>query len=1354
MEDNYFKVSLDTSNFDKQAEQLKKKFDEINAKAGEAGKGIDEMTSGKTFGKATEELEVFEKAMGKVGITMHDAFDSSTLAEFAKNLNSQEEAVERLEEQYKKAKAEFEAWQKAGTGDLSDTGIRETQALATQKKKLLEEINQELQGEKAILKEKVELFDQLAQEVDKLSDKQTNYRTLLTQIRNEMIELEMTGQKGSERYKELEEQMINVATAVKQIDQEQKQLVNGFKSTIDGTIQGLSGLAAAFSVVKGASALFTDDQKRLEQIQTKLQAVMALTIGMQQISNTLQSTSAFRIGVVSKVTQGWTAAQKALNVQLGISTALSSALMLTGIGALIGGVIALVAYLSKLNEKQKENARIANMQKDALREAGLEANKQANEELSRMQMLYKASQDKTRSDKERLRAVAELKAMYPQYLRGYSEEEILAGRAKGAIEALTKATINHSKAKAYAKKMDEANEKVVNIEMERGEKFDDLQKKLEVKEKAVQEASEYLTKLINSDNAKDWQKKNAETVLRLRTTELEDFENTIDKKRAKIKAFKKDEQEALENMIDSFASNIRIPDLLNTTLDPDTEKNYLKSAQEAKEQWEKAKQVYENIQKDQNATNEQVERAKKDLAEKASNYSNKYGGDTSEKPKLSTYTAKADDSYARLVLSQRKALEDAKTAIEREGIEDRLKLIDLELAERIKAIQKEGEELKGEDKKITEERIKEAEKMAQMQKDEVIKSNVTEQQKELENLLKQYEDFEAQKTRIKKEYDEQRQKLEEAKNDKNAEEIERALKVQEEQFQKQMQAMDFSKFKDDIDWENVFGNVSFMGTEALKDLKAKLEEYVSNNAGNLAVTDIKAIQEAIDKIDVEAISRNPFKTLKSGTEEYKAALDKVKEVKEEIAVLDKGTEAYEAKVKELTQAEKNRATALSNLHKSIRSIGEQGSQAVQAGNEVINMFESLNVKIDETVKKSLDGISNIMNTLASADFSTPFSSITTGINMLSGVGKLIGGLFGGGKSKAQKMYEYYDNVVKSMDNVIDRQKKILNNAKVLEAQFALADVEETLRRQRQANIDKMDAWGDTKKRKDSWRKRTEGNMKKDRHQESLKNAGLNISTYQELINLKAEDIAKLKTTTLWSEVLQDELKAMLEDSEKFEEELKAIGEQAKDIVLGFSFDDARNDLKNFLLDSEKDLEDWADNFDDMMNNTIAEIVMGNINEDLMKWRDELYDVIKDGSATEEEIAKKKKEGILLAEQAKKEMAEMKEAWGINDKEKGKGQDGASRGGFETMSQDTASELNGRFTAIQMETVNISSKLDNILILDTERLNMLKGFSVNFQELRTIGQQSMYHLQDISKNTSVLHEMNEVIKKVAKNTDNL
>lgn len=97
---------------------------------------------------------------------------------------------------------------------------------------------------------------------------------------------------------------------------------------------------------------------------------------------------------------------------------------------------------------------------------------------------------------------------------------------------------------------------------------------------------------------------------------------------------------------------------------------------------------------------------------------------------------------------------------------------------------------------------------------------------------------------------------------------------------------------------------------------------------------------------------------------------------------------------------------------------------------------------------------------------------------------------------------------------------------------------------------------------------------------------------------------------------------------------------------------------------------------------------------------------------------------------------------------------STKQGFSAMSQDSADELNGRFTAIQMETSSIKQLMLSYG-LDMKNLNILTAtIKQNIDEMKNLSLTAIDHLERISANTHELYEMNERLGKIEKNTRRL
>jgi len=124
---------------------------------------------------------------------------------------------------------------------------------------------------------------------------------------------------------------------------------------------------------------------------------------------------------------------------------------------------------------------------DNLNEANKNAVESSSQEITKLNILYNASQNQKLSLEDRKKAIDELQREYPDYLGNLSDEEILAGRMTSAYENLRDAIIEKAKAQAYADKIAENYVKIAELEEKKINTQIELQKaELELsKEQAI-----------------------------------------------------------------------------------------------------------------------------------------------------------------------------------------------------------------------------------------------------------------------------------------------------------------------------------------------------------------------------------------------------------------------------------------------------------------------------------------------------------------------------------------------------------------------------------------------------------------------------------------------------------------------------------------------------------------------------------------------------------------------------------------------------------------------------------------------------------------------------------------------------
>lgn len=154
-------------------------------------------------------------------------------------------------------------------------------------------------------------------------------------------------------------------------------------------------------------------------------------------------------------------------------------------------------------------------------------------------------------------------------------------------------------------------------------------------------------------------------------------------------------------------------------------------------------------------------------------------------------------------------------------------------------------------------------------------------------------------------------------------------------------------------------------------------------------------------------------------------------------------------------------------------------------------------------------------------------------------------------------------------------------------------------------------------------------------------------------------------------------------SASMEEQYRTILDRYKDLdelkeeLTDVSFDTVRDDFKSQLLDMEADASDFTESFTDMLRNALVEGLMDNKYDAMLKeWYDEFAEAMSDQTLTDGERDKLRQQYQSIIDQGIADRNAINEVIGGVAYSQS-----ASAGGWESMGQDTADELNGRFTAL-------------------------------------------------------------------------
>lgn len=243
-----------------------------------------------------------------------------------------------------------------------------------------------------------------------------------------------------------------------------------------------------------------------------------------------------------------------------------------------------------------------------------------------------------------------------------------------------------------------------------------------------------------------------------------------------------------------------------------------------------------------------------------------------------------------------------------------------------------------------------------------------------------------------------------------------------------------------------------------------------------------------------------------------------------------------------------------------------------------------------------------------------------------------------------------------------------------------------------------------------------------------------------LFNLPVEQLEKLMSEApLFIAQLDSEAQEYIKQIIEAENNIKSTAEREMENATGISFESFSDDILESLYDVEKGAEDIADDIADYMRKALIKAMyVKQYEPEMRKWYEMWAEATKDGEIDPEEqtALDNLKNSIIQGAEAGAAAINAQFGTGSTTEQK------STAGGFETMSQDTATELNGRFAALQLSGEEIKNQMISAVI----SLNSLLSVSTNSNSiLNNILNQHVItnsYLEDIAKYTKPILEFGD------------
>ena len=349
----------------------------INAKINDQRKVIDGVNT--DLDRMQRKLQTMKPGAGQQELLTEISACKKVLAEemgvlegLEKEYQQARQGVSQLEQEYKKISISGE--QAAATSKSLTEKIAEQKSVIKQVEadvkalqkayesaapgKAQNEVAADLNAAKQALEEEKGILNSLTEAQERNKESNQRLSRQLRELQNDMARMRLNGEQNTEEYQKMAQKAAELSDTLGDLRAQTSILAND-DANLQGFISGVNGLSGAFTSATGVMSLFASENENLMKVQARVQSVMAITMGLQQVFNALNKDSAFRLVTLTKAKEFLTAANYRLATSLGISNAAATALMATltlGLSVVITGVI--VAW-NKLSDAQEEAAKKA-----------------------------------------------------------------------------------------------------------------------------------------------------------------------------------------------------------------------------------------------------------------------------------------------------------------------------------------------------------------------------------------------------------------------------------------------------------------------------------------------------------------------------------------------------------------------------------------------------------------------------------------------------------------------------------------------------------------------------------------------------------------------------------------------------------------------------------------------------------------------------------------------------------------------------------------------------------------------------------------------------------------------------------
>lgn len=557
---------------------------------------------------------------------------------------------------------------------------------------------------------------------------------------------------------------------------------------------------------------------------------------------------------------------------------------------------------------------------------------------------------------------------------------------------------------------------------------------------------------------------------------------------------------------------------------------------------------------------------------------------------------------------------------------------------------------------------------------------------------------------------------------------------------------------------------------------AVFEVQASDWAKEIVNLSVEKLEELLSEVEAQLeTAQTAYDALaSSGTQEAAGYIDTINKLKARIAVLN----ALLGKTK--------KGVSDSNWAEGARLLNELSATAREAASALSEFDEGLGkaatfiatmASAAGNLIATIDGVTDAASA-AGAEMSAlekaslVLTAISAGFQLIQGALRLFN--FGPDYSEYEELKQQYEAINDIWDNLIDKKKEYIDISYGQEVRQTEQEIIDLVNKQTESYKElaraRLNSGGSGTTRtigRRIWRDMSAEGWAQAREalgNDVWKNEWQNeANRMMWLTDLSADQLRTLRdeASIFWTQLdgdVQNYLNSIIEGEEKIEDARKKAQEQRTQI----SFDSMYDNFISTLMDMDASAKDFSEDFSQYLMKAVLTAKVGTLLSDQLEgWYAAFDEAMKDGVLTEDETEKLREWWDEIVKSGLEMRDTIAQATGV---ENISSQTATSRG-FQAMSQDTGSELNGRFTDIQGKVTDIrgyvmtetQSIIGLISSITSIQIAVIRNVQIN-NELLQYAVKTYLEVAEINATTQAMNDtltyIREDITAIKRNTANI